>query len=166
MTAYTCVNLPFAALSTELTEDTSVRTRLNAARFTGSILAGLSGLIIAARLLSEGNASYVSMGRITGAMATFATLVSCWGLAPFAKKARKPIGQKENFRLQIKRILKNDRFLKVIGLYLLLWCGLQLMQTVSLIYLEEVMRVPTFLSKWIPIPFQLSALLGLQFWSL
>ena len=106
------------------------------------------------------------MGRITGAIATFATLISCWGLAPFAKKARKPIGQKENFRLQIKRILKNDRFLKVICLYLLLWCGLQLMQTVSIIYLEEVMRVPTFLSKWIPIPFQLSALLGLQFWSL
>ena len=166
MTAYTCVNLPFAALSTELTEETSVRTRLNAARFTGSILAGLSGLIIAARLLSEGNANYVSMGRITGAIATIATLVSCWGLAPFAKKARKPVGQKENFRLQIKRILKNDRFLKVICLYLLLWCGLQLMQTVSLIYLEEVIRVPTFISKWIPIPFQLSALLGLQFWSL
>ena len=43
MTAYTSVNLPFAALSTEITQDTSVRTRLNAARFTGSILAGLSG---------------------------------------------------------------------------------------------------------------------------
>ena len=62
MTAYTGVNLPFAALSTELTEDTYIRTRLNAARFTGSILAGLSGLIIAARLLSEGDSGYVSMG--------------------------------------------------------------------------------------------------------
>jgi len=165
MTAYTCVNLPFAALSTELTEETSVRTRLNAARFTGSILAGLSGLVIAARLLSEGNSGYVSMGRLTGAIATIATLASCWGLAPFAKKARKPIGKTETFKRQLKRILNNGRFLKVIGLYLLLWCGLQLMQTVSLIYLEEVMQVPTVISKWIPIPFQLSALLGLQVWS-
>ena len=165
MTAYTSVNLPFAALSTELTEETSVRTRLNAARFTGSILAGLSGLIIAARLLSESNSGYVSMGRITGAIATIATLISCWGLAPFAKKARKPVGHKETFRLQLKRILRNNLFLKVIGLYLLLWCGLQLMQTVSLIYLEEVMKVPTEISKWIPIPFQISALLGLQVWS-
>ena len=52
MTAYTCVNLPFAALSTELSSEVSTRTRLNAARFTGSIFAGLSGLIIAANILS------------------------------------------------------------------------------------------------------------------
>ncbi len=166
MTAYTSVNLPFAALSTELTNDTSIRTRLNAARFTGSILAGLSGLIVAAGLLSSGNDGYVLMGKITGSIATFATLISCWGLAPFAKKARTPISKSEPFKYQLKRILRNKSFVKVILLYLLLWCGLQLMQTVSIIYLEEVMRVPTELSKWIPIPFQLSALLGLQFWSL
>ena len=165
MTAYTSVNLPFAALSTELTEETAIRTRLNAARFTGSILAGLSGLIIAAKLLSAGDMGYLSMGKITGAIATTATLISCWGLAPFAKQARKPIRKKEVFNLQVKRILNNSKFLKVIGLYLLLWCGLQLMQTVSLIYLEQVMKVPTEISKWIPIPFQISALLGLQIWS-
>jgi len=39
------------------------------------------------------------------------------------------------------------------------------MQTVSLIYLEQVMLVPVEISKWIPIPFQISTLLGLQFWS-
>ncbi len=166
MTAYTGVNLPFAALSTELTEQTSIRTRLNAARFTGSILAGLSGLIIAAKLLSTSDEGYWLMGRITGSLATIATLISCWGLAPFAKKARKPIQRNESFKLQINRILRNERFIQIIFLYLLLWCGLQLMQTVSIIYLEQVMKVPNELSKWIPIPFQISALLGLQYWSL
>ena len=53
MTAYTSVNLPYAALSTELTPDTAIRTRLNAARFTGSILAGLSGLIVASVVLTD-----------------------------------------------------------------------------------------------------------------
>ena len=51
MTAYTSVNLPYAALSTELTPDTAIRTRLNAARFTGSILAGTIGLLIAVFVL-------------------------------------------------------------------------------------------------------------------
>ncbi len=166
MTAYTSVNLPYAALSTELTDNTFLRTRLNAARFTGSIIAGLSGLVVAAKLLSTGNEGYVSMGKLTGSIATITTLAACWGLAPFAKKARTPQKNKEPFQKQLKRILKNNQFLKVIGLYLLLWCGLQLMQTVSLIYLEEVMRVPKELSKWIPIPFQISALLGLQVWSI
>ena len=74
MTAYTSVNLPFAALSTEITQETSIRTRLNAARFTGSILAGLSGLILAAGFLSSTNIaginqlkeSYLSVGKVTG----------------------------------------------------------------------------------------------------
>ena len=66
MTAYTGVNLPYAALSTELTENTAIRTRLNAARFTGSILAGFSGLVIAAGVISEGPSGYLMMGKITG----------------------------------------------------------------------------------------------------
>ena len=165
MTAYTSVNLPFAALSTELTENTAIRTRLNAARFTGSILAGLSGLIIAAKILSQEESGYLLMGRITGTFAAIATLIACWGLAPFAKRARQPTGQAEPLKYQLQRIFKNKRFLRVICLYLLLWCGLQLMQTVSIIYLEQVMNVPDSLSKWIPIPFQISALLGLQVWS-
>ena len=165
MTAYTAVNLPFAALSTELTENTSIRTRLNAARFTGSILAGTTGLIVAAGFLTKGVEGYTSMGRITGLIATFTTLIACWGLAPFAKKARRPISQAEPFQKQLKRVLNNKLFTRIIALYLLLWCGLQLMQTVSLIYLEQVMLVPIEISKWIPIPFQISTLLGLQFWS-
>ena len=64
MTAYTSVNLPFAALSTELSEEVSIRTRLNAARFTGSILAGLSGLIIAANILSKNEFGYFTMGKL------------------------------------------------------------------------------------------------------
>ena len=51
MTAYTSINLPFAALSTEISEKTEIRTRLNASRFTGSIIAGLTGLIIAGVVL-------------------------------------------------------------------------------------------------------------------
>ncbi|WP_320664013.1 MFS transporter [Prochlorococcus sp. MIT 1223] len=166
MTAYTSVNLPFSALSTELTEETNIRTRLNAARFTGSILAGLSGLIVAAWLLSSGNGGYVLMGRITGSIATLTTLISSWGLAPYAKKARRPAGKSEPFKVQLNRIIRNKIFIKIICLYLLLWVSLQLMQTVSIIYLEQVMKVPEEISKWIPIPFQISALLGLQFWSL
>ncbi len=167
MTAYTSVNLPYAALSTEITEETSIRTRLNAARFTGSILAGLSGLAIAALLLSSGrtNESYFLMGRITGTIATVTTLLSCFGLAPFAKKARRPSGTVEPLFKQIKRILNNKLFHKIIYLYLLLWCGLQLMQTAALIYLQQVMRVPCGISFWMLIPFQISALIGLQYWS-
>ena len=168
MTAYTSINLPFAALSTEISEKTAIRTRLNASRFTGSIIAGLTGLIIAGVVLgSEGSANdeYFLMGKISGSIAVVTTLISCWGLAPFAKKARRPTGKVEAVTLQFQRIFKNKKFLKVITLYILLWCALQLMQTVALIYVEDVLKVPTNIAKWVPIPFQMSALVGLQIWT-
>ncbi|QNI56096.1 glucose transporter [Synechococcus sp. BIOS-E4-1] len=166
MSAYSSVNLPYAALSTELTTSTAIRTRLNAARFTGSILAGLSGLIVASIVLTDGADGYLRMGRITGTIAALATLACCWGLAPFAKRAQRPSNQAEPVLEQIKRIRSNSRFLMVLGLYLLLWFGLQLMQVVALIWLVQVVRVPPDLSTWILLPFQLSALVGLQLWSL
>ncbi len=166
MTAYTSVNLPYSALATELTEDTSVRNRLNAARFTGSIIAGASGLIVTPLLLVNGASGYLAMGRITGTIAALATLACCWGLAPFAKKAGRPRGNSEPLRRQLARIIANKRFLKVLGLYLLLWCALQLMQPVALIYLIQLMRVPAELATWMLLPFQLSALIGLQVWSM
>ncbi len=166
MTAYTSVNLPYAALSTELTSDTAIRTRLNAARFTGSIVAGLSGLIVASLVLTDGADGYLRMGRITGTIAALATLACCWGLAPYAKKAARPVNQTEAPLAQLKRIRSNPRFLMVLGLYLALWFGLQLMQVVALIWLVQVVHVPPNLSTWILLPFQLSALVGLQLWSL
>ena len=168
MTAYTSINLPYAALSTEISEKTSIRTRLNASRFTGSIVAGLTGLIIAGIVLnSEGlaNNEYFLMGKISGSIAVMTTLISCWGLAPFAKKARRPTGKAEAITLQFKRIFNNKKFLKVISLYILLWCALQLMQTVALIYVEDVLNVPSEIANWVPIPFQISALVGLQIWT-
>ena len=168
MTAYTSINLPFAALSTEISEKTSVRTILNASRFTGSIIAGLTGLIIAGFILnSQGleNNEYFLMGKISGFIAVITTLLSCWGLAPFAKKARRPSGKAEAITHQFKRIFNNKKFLKVISLYILLWCALQLMQTVALIYVEDVLNVPSGIANWVPIPFQISALLGLQIWT-
>ena len=168
MTAYTSINLPFAALSTEISEKTSIRTRLNASRFTGSIIAGLTGLIIAGVVLnSEGlaNNEYFVMGKISGFIAVITTLLSCWGLAPYAKKARRPSGKAEPIKLQFKRIFNNKKFLKVISLYILLWCALQLMQTVALIYVEDVLNVPSEIANWVPIPFQISALIGLQIWA-
>lgn len=166
MTAYTSVNLPYAALSTELTGDTAIRTRLNAARFTGSIVAGLSGLVVASLVLSDGADGYLRMGRITGTIASVATLACCWGLAPFAKRAQRPTNQAEPILDQLRRIRSNPRFLMVLGLYLALWFSLQLMQVVALIWLVQVVHVPPNLSTWILLPFQLSALVGLQFWSL
>jgi glycoside/pentoside/hexuronide:cation symporter, GPH family len=165
MAGYTGVNLPYCALATELTEDTNLRTRLNAARFTGSILSSLVGLLLGALLVGGGAPGFLWMGVASGAVAIVGTLLCCWGLAPAARVSRRPSGRPEPITAQLRRIRRNGRFVRVVGLYLLLWGALQLMQPVSLLYLSEVMHVPMDWSTWMLIPFQLSAMAGLQLWS-
>ena len=58
--------------------------------------------------------------------------------------------------------MANPRFLRVLGLYLLLWFALQLMQVVALIWMVQVVQVPPGLATWLLLPFQVAALLGLQ----
>ena len=97
------------------------------------------------------------MGKISGCIAVAATLISCWGLAPFAKKARRPSGKVEAITLQFKRIFRNKKFLKLLPLYSSL-VRLTIDANSSVNYVEDVLNVPTYIAKWIPIPFQISAL--------
>ena len=164
---YTCVNLPYAALAAELTTDISLRTRLNTARFTGSIIAGLVGVVMGALLLKDHSNpnSYWQLGLITGLIITSCTLLCGWGIAPMARRCQRPTHQSGSTRRLLKRVRQNGRFVKVLALYLLLWCALQLMQTAALIYLPVVMHVPEGWSNWILLPFQVSTLVGLQVWN-
>jgi GPH family glycoside/pentoside/hexuronide:cation symporter len=165
---YTCVNLPYTALMAEVTSSTTLRTRLNRARFTGSITAGLVGIILGGVLLRDhSNAtSYWHLGLLSGLIISATTLICCWGIAPAARHAQQPTPSQGSTRRLLRRIGDNGRFLRVLGLYLLLWCALQLMQTAALIFLPVVMRLPESWSNWILLPFQISTLAGLQLWTL
>jgi GPH family glycoside/pentoside/hexuronide:cation symporter len=164
---YTCVNLPYSALAAELTTDVPLRTRLNTARFTGSIIAGLVGLVLGGLLLRNpaDPAGYWRVGLLSGAIITLSTLLCAWGLAPSAIHCQRPLSEPGTTRRLLGRVRRNGRFLRVLGLYLLLWCGLQLMQTAALIFLPDVMRVPPAWSNWILLPFQISTLAGLWVWT-
>ena len=164
---YTCVNLPYAALAAELTSKVALRTRLNMARFTGSITAGLVGIVLGAVLLRDHQnpLSYWRVGALSGVIITVCTLLCAWGIAPSARHCQQPQAERGTTRRLLQRVRNNGRFMRVLGLYLLLWCALQIMQTAALIFLPVVMRVPEGWSNWILLPFQISTLVGLQLWT-
>lgn len=164
---YTCVNLPYSALPSELTDSTTLRTQLNTSRFTGSIIASLVGLILGGLLLRDHHdpASYLRLGLVSGSIITVFTLACAWGIAPMARQARQPQTETGSTRRQLRRVGGNGRFVMVLGLYLMLWCALQIMQTAALIYLPVVMRLPESWSNWILLPFQVMTLVGLQIWT-
>ncbi|MFO7630759.1 MAG: MFS transporter [Prochlorococcaceae cyanobacterium] len=166
-TLYTCVNLPYSALAAELTTDVSLRTRLNTSRFTGSILATLAASVLAGILVRDLHdpRSYLPVGLLSGLLIAVSTLLCGWGLIPAARRCQRPQSEPGTTRRLLQRVARNSRFVKVLGLYLLLWCALQLMQAVALFYLPVVLRVPEDWSRWILLPFLLSSLLGLWVWN-
>jgi GPH family glycoside/pentoside/hexuronide:cation symporter len=163
---YTCVNLPYSALPAELTRQTRLRTRLNTARFTGSTIAGVVGLLVAALLIPDHSnaSSYLVMGVLTGVIITTSTLACAWGIAPIARRCQTPGSHGEPLWRSLARLGRNGRFLMVLGLYLLLWCGLQLMQNAALIYLPVVIHLPDTWSNWLLLLFMVSTVVGLQIW--
>ena len=164
---YTCVNLPYTALAAELSTDVNLRTRLNTARFTGSILATITAALLAGVLVRDlgDPRTYWPAGQVSGLIITASALLCSWGLLPAARDCRRPESASGTTRKLLRRVGRNGRFLMVLGLYLLLWCGLQLMQAVSLFFLPVVLQVPEGLSKLILLPFLLSSLGGLWLWS-
>ena len=164
---YTCVNLPYTALAAELSSDVKLRTRLNSARFTGSILATITAALLAGVLvhrLSDAS-SYLPVGLVSGGVITASALLCGWGLLPMARRCRRPESSAGTTRRLLQRVGRNGRFLMVLGLYLLLWCALQLIQAVSLFFLPVVLQVPEGLSKLILLPFMVSSLGGLWLWT-
>ncbi len=164
---YTCVNLPYTALAAELSGDVSLRTRLNTARFTGSILATITAALLAGVLVRDlGDArTYLPVGLVSGLIIAISALLCGWGLLPTARRCRRPESASGTTRRLLQRVWRNGRFLMVLGLYLLLWCGLQLMQAVSLFFLPVVLQVPETVSKLILLPFMVSSLVGLWLWN-
>jgi GPH family glycoside/pentoside/hexuronide:cation symporter len=164
---YTCVNLPYTALAAELSSDVHVRTRLNTARFTGSILATITAALLAGLLVGNLSdaASYLPVGVVSGLLISATSLLCAWGLLPAARRCQRPEAGRGTTRRLLGRVARNGRFLMVLGLYLLLWCALQLMQAVSLFFLPVVLQVPEDLSKLILLPFLVSSLAGLWLWN-
>jgi glycoside/pentoside/hexuronide:cation symporter, GPH family len=164
---YTCVNLPYTALAAELTSDVKLRTRLNSVRFTGSILATIMAALLAGvlvRRLSDAS-SYLPVGLVSGSVITATALLCGWGLLPMARRCQRPISNPGTTRRLLQRVGRNGRFLMVLGLYLTLWCALQLIQAVSLFFLPVVLQVPEGVSKLILLPFMVSSLGGLWIWT-
>jgi GPH family glycoside/pentoside/hexuronide:cation symporter len=164
---YTCVNLPYTALAAELSGEVRLRTRLNTARFTGSILATITAALLAGVLVENlgDPRTYLPVGLVSGLIIAVTALLCGWGLLPLARRCRRPDSSHGTTRRLLQRVRRNGRFLMVLGLYLLLWCALQLMQAVSLFFLPVVLQVPEGLSKLILLPFLLSSLAGLWLWT-
>jgi GPH family glycoside/pentoside/hexuronide:cation symporter len=159
-TAYTVINVPYTALTPELTHDYDERTSLNSYRFAFSVGGALLSAVLHPIIVS--NAPDVRTGYlISGMIWAIVSTVPCFIVFFFTKERPESIeSAKEEaipFLEQIRIAFSNVPYRFVIGIYLTSWLALQLVSTVLIYYLTYYLGVPE------QIPFTLLAIQGSSF---
>lgn len=184
-TAYTAVNLPYTALTAELTQDYNERTTLNSFRFTFSIAGSILSLILAQVIFSvikpetaqqagscdASTLQYVVLGGVTAFLSVLPTYWCVWG-------TRRQVLAAEQRRLeattasdaipfveQLRIAFSNRPFLYVIGIYFCSWLAVQVTASIIPYFVVNWMGLPEAQFIQITLAVQGTALLMLYVWS-
>ena len=135
-TFYTCFNLPYAALTPELTEDYNERTSLNSFRFTFSISGSILALVLAQivfGLVEDLQLRFTIVAAAIAILAVIPIFLCVWGTEERYSSATEH--QLSIFE-QIKVAFGTKSFLFVIGIYLASWLSFQLTASIIPFYAQ------------------------------
>jgi GPH family glycoside/pentoside/hexuronide:cation symporter len=143
--AFTAVNVPYTALTPELTQDYDERTSLNAYRFAfsigGSLVIGVLHQIVVGRF-ADVRAGYSFAGALWGALCIPPLL---WCFAGTRERVRSDDEPQVSLREQLRTTFSNRPFLFVIAIYLFSWLAIQTTSSVLASYVTFwIGSVPQF----------------------
>ncbi|NJR40152.1 MAG: MFS transporter [Leptolyngbyaceae cyanobacterium CSU_1_4] len=174
-TFYTIVNLPYTALTPELTQDYNERTSLNSFRFTFSIGGSILSLILAQVIfasVADAAERYLILG---GICAVLSTLPLYWCV--FGTRARSVEVAQHHFTSsleepaslpylqQMQIVFSNRPFLFVIGIYLCSWLGVQVTAAILPYFVVNWLGQPSSVFTAVALAVQGTALVMLFVWS-
>ncbi|MBD2356069.1 MFS transporter [Tolypothrix sp. FACHB-123] len=170
---YTVVNLPYTAMTPELTQDYDERTSLNSFRFTFSIGGSILSLILSKIVfsqISDRAQQYVVLAAICTIISVLSLYWCVYGtrdrvLAFEAKRIQLEEPPSIPFFDQLKIVFTNRPFLFVIGIYLCSWLGVQITASIIPYFVVYCMRLPEADVPTTMIAVQGTALIMLFFWS-
>ncbi|MEH1919490.1 MFS transporter [Nostoc sp.] len=169
---YTVVNLPYTAMTPELTQDYDERTSLNSFRFTFSIGGSILSLILMGIVFSK----ITDPQQQVIVLAAICTVISILGLYWCVFGVRDRIMAFESKRIQaeepaslpfleqLKIVFSNRPFLFVIGIYLFSWLGVQITASIIPYFVVNCMDLKQSDVPTILIAVQGTALLMLFVW--
>ncbi len=170
---YTVVNLPYTALTPELTQDYNERTSLTSFRFTfslgGAILSITLALIIFSAI-ADPKQRYLVLGAVCAVLAVLPLYLCVWGtrdrVLSFESKRRDTHDAKSlPFFQQMRIVFSNVPFLYVTGIYLCSWLGVQITAATIPYFVIYCMGLPDQDVPKIVIAVQGTALVMLSVWS-
>jgi glycoside/pentoside/hexuronide:cation symporter, GPH family len=171
-TFYTIVNLPYTALTPELTQDYNERTSLNSFRFTFSIGGSILSLILAQIIFAvvpDASERYLILGAIC---AIISTVPLYWCVMGTRKRSaevadRLVVAESESmpYLQQLRIVFSNRPFLFVIGIYLCSWLGVQVTAAILPYFVVNWLGQPSTVFTAVALAVQGTALVMLFVWS-
>ncbi|MBF2015320.1 MAG: MFS transporter [Rivularia sp. T60_A2020_040] len=173
---YTVVNLPYTAMTPELTQDYDERTSLNSIRFAFSIGGSILSLFLAQLIFSprfsiifNRQQQYLVLAAICGVISILGLFWCVWGtrdrvLVFEAKRTQTEESESLPIVEQIKIVFNNKPFLFVIGIYLFSWLGVQITASVIPYFVIYCMKLQESDVPAVMIGVQGTALLMLFVW--
>ncbi|MCB0045937.1 MAG: MFS transporter [Caldilineaceae bacterium] len=167
-TVYTIINVPYVALTPELTQDYDERTSLNSYRFAFSIGGGLVAAVLHPIIVNH-FADVRTGYMVSGAVWSIVSTIPCF-IVFFGTKERPESMQKTQdadsmgILEQIKVAFSNKPYRFVIAIYLFSWLALQLISAVLIYYLNYYIGAPDMLPM-VLLAIQGTALVFLFIWS-
>ncbi|XWK87352.1 MAG: MFS transporter [Phormidium sp.] len=171
---YTVVNLPYTALTPELTSDYDERTKLNSFRFGfsigGSIFSLFVVLLIQNLIPHDRIQQYLVVGLVCATLSVLPIYWCVWGVRDrvLAVASQNPAIEEPvsvPFFQQLKIVLSNVPFLYVIGIYLCSWLAVQLTAAIIPYFVVSWMRLPDPAITQVILAVQVTALAMLYVWS-
>lgn len=161
--AFTAVNLPYTALTPELTQDYNERTSLNSFRFAFSIGGSILALAIAslsANWFENPSQQYFAIGLGCAVLSVLPLYWCVWGTEErFTSETEEQLP----ILKQVKIALSNRPFLFVIGIYLCSWLAFQLTAAIIPYYVTSWMKQDAYFQ--VALLVQVVAIIMLFVWS-
>lgn len=137
-TAYTAVNIPYNALTPEMTTDYNERTSLNGYRFgfavIGTIIGGVGSYAII-DMFSSKNTGYAVMGTVFGAVMMVTALITFFAVR---ENGTYPPVQKQNIIATYVKVFKNRPFDIILGVYVLHIIALTTVMGIAIYYFKYI----------------------------
>ncbi len=145
-TFYTIVNVPYAALTPELTRDYDERTSLNSYRFAFSVGGALLSAVLHPIIVNSYDDVHTGY-LVSGALWAVVSALPCFVVVAFTRERPESMQATSTETQpplveQIRVAFANVPYRYVIGIYLSAWLALQLVSTVLVFYLTYYLGIP------------------------
>ena len=163
-TAATILYMPYFAMTPELTSDYDERTSLTSYRMVFSIIGALIAYVVPLAIIGTMVPENATRVMNVGAGVAFVSVLPML-VVFFGTRERRAYQEQKQPKLSesLKAAIKNKVFLYTLGIFLLSWTALDVLQTVLLYYLKYRMDLPGSGDLIFGLLF-IAALVSLPFW--